>query len=917
VAQRALDVLRSQGDRALQAKALHTVARSRYLLADLDDAIKNYEAALSIRRDLHDVAGEAETRAYLASAYYARGDQMRALEEYGEAARLAESVEQAGLAAYAVNGLGNVYGSRGDPVAAATAYERALTLWREGGDTGGQGIAFNNLGVLHEALGDTQMAIRMYREAFPRLRDANEPRRAAAALHNLGALNNGLGRPEQAVSFLRQALELERATGDRRSEAQTRLSLAETGLQRGALLSASREFDRSLALTRAIGDRQAEGDALRGRGEFFAASGRHRQALVSFDQARALHHTIGDVRGEARDLHATGHSLRALRRSAEALSAYDNALTMRVAAGDRSGEAATRHEMARALADQGRLDEARLAMERSLALVESIRSGLSVQDVRLAYFATVQDYYRWYVDLLMRLHERDTSAGFDRQAFDVLARARARGLLDLLSEAGADISADLPPALVARHRDVRHRISFLERERVERPAPALARREALERQMGDLVDEAEALEAEMKEGSPTYASLTRLSPLSIAQTQDLLDVDTTLLVYGIGEARTYAWVITRESIATFDLADHARVAQLALAAARAFEATRVGAALASGATGRRVADGAALSSLSDLILRPIGAALTTSRIAIVADGPLEYVPVGALPAPDTMPPHANFNLRDGAAGETPWPKIPEVSSAYRPLVAEREVVYLPSASTLEALRTEAARVPRNDGTISIFADPVFALDDARVSRASPTRASPPALPRLPATRREAEAIEAVAGPSATLLLDFNATRAAALNLSTTRSRVIHFATHAIIDDRYPELGGIHLSQVTSEGRPQEGLLHLQDVYALRLHAQLVVLSACRTAIGKEVRGEGLVGLVRGFMAAGAQRVVASLWSVDDAATAELMSAFYTALLRDGLPAGAALRRAQRHVWQQPRWNAPFYWAAFVLQGDWR
>jgi CHAT domain-containing protein len=150
-----------------------------------------------------------------------------------------------------------------------------------------------------------------------------------------------------------------------------------------------------------------------------------------------------------------------------------------------------------------------------------------------------------------------------------------------------------------------------------------------------------------------------------------------------------------------------------------------------------------------------------------------------------------------------------------------------------------------------------------------------------------------------------------------RYRIVHFATHAVIDDRHPELAGVLLSFLRSDGSPQDGFLRLHDIYALRLAADLVVLSACQTAVGPEVRGEGMVGLVRGFMSAGAARVVASLWKVDDAATAALMTEVYTALLRDGLAASAPLRRAQMHLWQHPRWQAPFYWGAFQLQGEWR
>jgi hypothetical protein len=497
-----------------------------------------------------------------------------------------------------------------------------------------------------------------------------------------------------------------------------------------------------------------------------------------------------------------------------------------------------------------------------------------------------------------------------------------------LNEAGANVTADVPATLIDRQRELRRRISFIERQLADLPASAGAERARLDRQVADLVDSAEVLEAAIKESSRSYAALARPAPLSPARTQALLDDETTLLVYGMGGTRAYAWVVTRQSITAFDLAGVEDVRRRALAAVHAFEASRLGGPDAAAAPRR--SRGSPLLGLSEVILKPVAAALRTSRIAIVPDGALEYVPIGALPVPAEMPPVARSEFSAAPAGQV-WPRHAASRSTYRPLIAEREVAYLPSASALDVLRAQAANRPAHDGTIRVFADPVFVTDDPRVARSARaavhSRADTQpdagndgdtaALPRLLSTRREATAIAAAAGGSATLALDFEATRTAALDAATGRARVVHFATHAVVDTARPELGGIHLSRVTSKGQPQEGLLNLQDVFALRLSADLVVLSACRTATGNEVRGEGLIGLVRGFMAAGAPRVVASLWSVDDTATAELMAAFYTALLRDRLSPVAALRQAQRHLRQQPRWSAPFYWAAFVVQGDWQ
>jgi len=182
---------------------------------------------------------------------------------------------------------------------------------------------------------------------------------------------------------------------------------------------------------------------------------------------------------------------------------------------------------------------------------------------------------------------------------------------------------------------------------------------------------------------------------------------------------------------------------------------------------------------------------------------------------------------------------------------------------------------------------------------------------------EAEAIAAASATPPDLLTGFAAHREAVLDGRFSRHRILHLATHGVIDTQQPELSGLVLSRFDASGRPRDGLLLLPDVFDLELSADLVVLSGCRTALGPHVRGEGLVGLVQGFLYAGAPRVLASLWSVQDRATAEWMRAFYDGLLRDGLRPAAAARAAQRRMRRQPGWETPYHWAGFVLQGEWR
>jgi CHAT domain-containing protein len=330
---------------------------------------------------------------------------------------------------------------------------------------------------------------------------------------------------------------------------------------------------------------------------------------------------------------------------------------------------------------------------------------------------------------------------------------------------------------------------------------------------------------------------------------------------------------------------------------------------------------AATASLTRTLLGPVAGQLGRKRLVIVADGMLHYIPFGALPDPNRL---------GGSDG------------SWQPLIVEHEVVNLPSAPTIVVLRRELAGRKPAARTLAGLADPVFSKDDERISPgarlAAPQTAQPatdplnerilvetagaapgePRIRRLPFTRLEADQILPFVPASAGMkALDFEANRATAMSDQLGQYRYVHFATHGLADSERPELSTIVLSLFDEQGRPQDGFLRAHEVYNLNLPAEMVVLSACETGLGKLTRGEGLVSLTRGFMYAGAARVVVSLWSVNDRATAELMVKFYRRVLVDGERPAAALRAAQVEMWRDKRREAPYYWAAFTLQGEWR
>ncbi|HYK21738.1 MAG TPA: CHAT domain-containing protein, partial [Pyrinomonadaceae bacterium] len=397
------------------------------------------------------------------------------------------------------------------------------------------------------------------------------------------------------------------------------------------------------------------------------------------------------------------------------------------------------------------------------------------------------------------------------------------------------------------------------------------------------------------------------------------------LQYALGEEHSFVWAVTNDSIKSFELPPRAEIER---AARRVYELlTARNLAVKDETTAQRQARvrlaeeefKRASAALAQMILGPVAAELRPKRIAIVADGALQYLPFAALPSPV---------------------KSQEAS----PLIAEHEVVLLPSTSALALMREELRGRPPTSKTIAILADAVFDKDDERLAATAGSRSrnKPSTMlafagsenralrsfeglakgagisRRLPFSRREADAIKAlVPAQDAMVALGFRANRTIATSPELSQYRFIHFATHGLLNSEQPELSGILLSTYDESGKRQNGFLQLHDIYNLKLSADLVVLSACETALGKDIRGEGLLGLTRGFMYAGVPRVIASLWQVDDAATAELMETFYKAMLTEGKRPAEALRIAQMRMWQQHnQWSSPYYWAAFTLQGEW-
>lgn len=902
--ERAVEASRAASDAEAEGISLSRVAAAKAGLGRRREALEGFQTALPLLREHTEPIEVARALNEAGTLSYGFGDRTAAFAAFAEALGLARETGYPVDESTATRGVAAILADRGDRERAQELFERARTVSENVGDRQGAAQASNGLGRTYELLGDTGSAVASYTKALAGYTDLGLASEQARALNNIGAAYVSAGVDTAAdarrgIGYFQKALAGWRAAGDRFDEAGTLLNLGRAYVRAGQVGRGATTLRRALAACREAGNRPDEALTLKALGDAYARQRAYGAALESYAEALPL-----------------------VRRTAFA-----------------GAEATVLLGMARAERDRGRLDAARARAEEAIRQIESIRAAVVSEDFRTSYFEKAQVYYDVYVDVLMRMHRRNPKAGHDREALEASERARARSLLDLLAEARADLRADLDPQLATRIATLRDALGAAMQARLQAALAGGADAETETRLAGEierLTNEYRAALAEARTASPRYAALTEPVPLTVEQIQrEVVDTDTALVEYWLGDTASYAWAVTPDGITSVKLPEKRRIDDAArrlyeLIASPPSAGTRgFGlAAPAAGGADRSAARAraerrylAAARPLSRMLLGPLAARIGTRRLLVVADGALNYVPFGALPAPS------------------------EPKGVEEPLIATREVVSAPSATTVAVVRREtAARAPASK-LIAVLADPVFDRADARVHPASggngaaqaadatrgfgllalkqaaaDTGAAPGggALPRLPSTRVEAEAVKALAGTTGTMFAyDFAASREAATGGALADYRILHFATHGLLNARHPELSGLVLSLYDERGNPQSGFLATADVFDMKLGADVVVLSACETGLGREVRGEGLVGLTRGFMYAGAPRVVVSLWSVSDNATAELMKAFYRQLLAGRQRPAAALRVAQLELWRTERWRAPFYWAPFVLQGDWR
>jgi CHAT domain-containing protein len=762
-------------------------------------------------------------------------------------------------------------------------FKQSSAAAEEAGVIQGQGVALSRAGMLLRLTGRYEDSLFCLNEALRFYQRQRNRMAEALTLSQIGGVYADTADYAKAAQILQEALPLARSLADPAPHAAILMRLVIVERGRGNLSSALQYGEQAEGLLAGKPPTLRNLELLYQIGATRAALGQPQRAAERFEQALRL----------ARDLRAPqfaavimGDYAGAQLKSGNAAAAIDSAMQavtlLRRGGGSKHQEAqflATGAEAQRAL---GRSDKALDVYRQALAALEEARArSIPTEVSRAGIVATRHQVFAGAIDLLLNLARPE-------EAFDVAEAYHARAFLDVLAESAIDDLDELTPEQQAQEDRLFEQISAVQKK-LWQPDVLAEQEEKLKRELAEAENALEMFRLELRRADPRYARVKAPQPLSHSRvTAELLDAETALVEYVLGDKQSFAWVIFQGKISSVALPPGKELAA-AVSAYRAVSLIKVSSQSAAQAIAKLKAQS---QQLYQKIFQPLEPHLASARkLIIVPDGALVYLPFETL------------------AGD---PKRPAPNAPY--LIERFAISYAPSASALAALRSLKKINAAEAKGIIAFGDPVYVKDEAAMANGDATERGFD-FRQLPYTRAEVNGIAELFPPNERrVFLGADAHEANLKAEPLNQYRYAHFAAHALIDEERPARSGIVLSTATDS--KEDGALQMSEVMRLKLNADLVTLSACRTGLGQLLRGEGMIGLTRAFLYAGSESVVVSLWNVNDIATASLMKTFYKNL-KQGLAKDEALRQAKLELirGRQQAWRHPYYWAAFTLVGD--
>jgi CHAT domain-containing protein len=949
------ELYRKSGRLEKSAEMLRKSAHSSFLLEDYEAASVNLKKSLLIEKTVSNSTGKIEALSLLTLVYLQMGQIETSEKHLNEGLELVKSINNPDVEAdlyfsaaelkyarrkldesitYAARAislwqetrnprreaetlrtLSFAYSGKDDLITAREKLQEALEKSRQAGDQRGEALAQFQLAYFYLIFNEPQKALETCQYSASLFPDDIDFIQKARIFNGISTIYEFYGDWKSALLYRQKTLELFRKGKYLSGELATLPSLIDISFKLGDEASAFRYFQTTAEVSGQLRDEFYLANANLFVADFYRKSSRDEKAIeyykIALNYLSKLKYSTGIsvINNDLGEIYLRQKQFSLARRHLEQ--------SLKISRGnfDNFAEAKTLQNLAELSFLEGNDAQALNLVKESIRITDYLSSNTVNSRLKSSYLSNVFDRYELYIRLLMKMHRQSPDRNFALEALQAAEKSRARVMLETLSLAEADFTKDADAETVRHEKEIRVLLNTKADKLVDLLSNKAEKGEIdkLSNEIRELENELENIKARLKQQSPVYSAIKNPAPFDVAEfQQNILDENSLLLEFSLGTDESYLWIIGKREVASFILPPRAQIESDVEALGALLKTRELKPDESIEDFQKRIGDAeiqfqAGAKDLSQTLFGQLGGKLTGKRLIIVPDGALHYFPVAALPLPESV------------NGE--------------PILLTNETVYEPSAQTLTVLAKSRrpAMPPKN---LLVFSDPVFRSDDARFAAEAKSvenadAETPPAdkfrfaeslnnLPRLAASKAESETItETVGAANIENYSGFAATREKLLSLKTDDYKILHFATHGMTDEERPELSGIVLSRFDAQGRKLKELFRIQDIYGLNLNADLVVLSACQTGIGKELKGEGLMSLNNAFLQTGAKSVMASLWKVEDGATLELMKNFYGALADERLTPSESLRRAQIKLRENPNYKSPFYWAAFTVQGDFR
>lgn len=864
------------------------------LQGDLGQARPAFENALELWRKLGDRRGEGKVLLELGFLNLDGGNILAAEENFDQALRIWKDLEDKQEEARTLTVQGHLYSFFDEWTKALDLHLQSKEISIQIGDRQGMAVAFNGMGNVYEFLGLPIDAANSYSQALEINEELNNPFFSAATCFALA----------------------------RAYQSQKEFSKAQENYQKGLRLSRDNDLKRIETYILANLAEIAEADNTA-------------QALASYLQILPYFNEIKDIRGKALILNRIGNIYYGQKNFKEAEKAYGEALEINKKTEYNRGLSDSYYYLAEIELERNALKNAQALIEKSLSLSDAPNINLMSSTLKIAHRATVQEKIQFQIEVLMQMYKSDSSPEKMIEAFEKVERSRSRTLLEIIRESSIKPERDLEDSFFKQEKQLQNNIAKKIEEQIvgEFFPPSDKSQKEIERSLDETKRELDNLRAEYeqierkKKDTSEFTKMTTDTNVRLSDIQAFLEKepDTIYLTYHLGKTKSYLWAVTKSEIKAFELADQ----ETLKTAVRNFYQLLTARDKSDKKLSREAYRERIKYSLENfcpqgknltrLLLDPVASELIDKRVLVSFDGALQYLPLETLPAPDAL--LGRESLCQGS----------DKGLDYDPLILTNEIVYTPSFSVLKTVRenrNSVENISRDEPELIIWANPVYELDDRRLTdklgfvpaekqnKHSSAAADIP-VSTLPNTGIEANIIsELWASDKVKTFTGFDVNRKNVLaEDGLSRYIFIHFAAHGFFNNERPQHSGLILSKFDDKGQSIDSVLSLQDIFRLRLKADLVVLSACQTGLGENFSGEGLTGFKHAFFSAGAKSVITGLWQVDDETGGKLMKEFYQDLVDKGIPSGKALQLAKIEVFKTKGWEEPYFWAALTLYGD--